>query len=488
MAGDDDKGPNSGPRPARTVFRPSPLAAAGGNPAAGNVPPPPPGQVAIPAAPSPPQANYAPPAGYAPSQANYAPPPPLQAAQQRRSTASQEDVPPITEAMRVRNPLMAAASRFLAICAAVQAERQISDAPTLLTRAMTELKAFERAATGAGLSAEDLNRARYALAATLDDIAQNLPGGAAADWARQSVVVQAFGQAFGGDQFWGILDALLARPAANQDMLELFHACLAVGFVGKYRIGGDGPRQIQARMGAIHNALSGIRARPETDLVPAWRGVPTPIARTSRWLLVMLIAGAALAALLIAFVALKFFLDARDETAWGKLRALPPSAHTTIDRAGPGLAVVDSTQLERIRGRLTSACVAAGEDGGSIRLTIAACPGLPGGMFDKGADRVADAYAPLIIEAARALVPETGAIGVVAHTDSDPIASASFPDNLALATARAANVAALLAGNGVDTARMSPAGRGDQEPIDRADTADAKARNRRVELTIPRSN
>ncbi|KAB7648276.1 type IVB secretion system protein IcmH/DotU [Polymorphobacter fuscus] len=462
MAGEDEKGP----RPARTVFRPSPLAAAGSPPPPIAVPPPPVGFT------PPPPPQYAP-----------ATPP-----GQRRALPATDEVPPITEPMRVRNPIMAAASRFLAICAAVQAERQVSDAPTLIARAMTELKAFERTASGAGLTAEDLNRARYALAATLDDIVQNLPGGAAADWARQSVVVQSFGQAFGGDQFWGILDALLARPQANQDMLELFHACLAVGFIGRYRIGGDGPRQIQARMAAIHNALSGIRARPETDLVPAWRGVPTPTARTARWLVLLLVAGAALAALLIAFLALKFFLDARDETAWAKVRALPPAALTSIDRAGPGLAVASSTQLQRIRGRLTSTCIAADEDGGSVRLTISACQGLPGGMFDKGADQVAAAYAPLIIAAARALVPEAGPIDIVAHTDSDPIRSASFPDNLALSNARAANVAALLGGNGIDPARLNPAGRGDREPLDRADTADAKARNRRVELTIPRSN
>ncbi|MBC7505692.1 MAG: DotU family type IV/VI secretion system protein, partial [Sandarakinorhabdus sp.] len=349
MAGEDDK-----PRPARTVFRPSPLAAAGAvPPPAPGVPPPPPAYT------PPPPPQYA---SQASQQTPLAPPPPP-----RRAVSYADDVPPITEPMRVRNPLMASASRFLAICAAVQAERQITDAPTLLARAMTELKAFERAATGAGLGAEDLNRSRYALAATLDDIAQNLPGGAPADWARQSVVVQSFGQAFGGDQFWGILDALLARPAANQDMLELFHACLAVGFIGKFRIEGDGPRQIQARMGAIHNALSGIRARPETDLVPAWRGVPTPIRKTSRWLLVLLIAGAALATLLIAFLALKFFLDARDETAWAKVRTLPPTTQTTIARAGPGLQTPASTQLERIRARLTSACVKADEDGGAIR-------------------------------------------------------------------------------------------------------------------------
>lgn len=469
MAGEDEKGP----RPARTVFRPSPLAASGTPPQTPGVPPPP-GM-----APPPPPPSSAHAAPLAPAQ------PPLA---QRRGIPANDDVPPITEPMRVRNPLMAAASRFLAICAAVQAERQITDAPTLLARAMTELKAFERGATGAGLSAEDLNRARYALAATLDDIAQNLPGGAAADWARQSVVVQAFGQAFGGDQFWSILDALLARPAANQDMLELFHACLGVGFIGKFRIGSDGPRQIQARMGAIHNALSGIRARPESDLVPAWRGVPTPVRKTSRWLLVLLVAGVALATLLIVFLALKFYLDSRDETAWAKLHALPPATQTTIDRAGPGLAVPNSTQLERIRSRLTSQCIAADEDGGAIRLTISACPGLAGGMFDKGADQIAAAYAPLIIEAAKALAPETGAIDIVAHTDSDRISSASFPDNLALSDARAASVVNLLTSNGIDAGRLNPAGRGDSEPLDRADTPEAKARNRRVELTIPRSN
>jgi flagellar motor protein MotB len=46
----------------------------------------------------------------------------------------------------------------------------------------------------------------------------------------------------------------------------------------------------------------------------------------------------------------------------------------------------------------------------------------------------------------------------------------------------------LLASNGIEAGRINPAGRGDSEPLDRADTPEAKARNRRVELTIPRSN
>ena len=109
MAGEDDKGP----RPARTVFRPSPLAAAGTPPAAPGVPPPPVG--------------YTPPPP--PSQGAGQAPPPLMP---RRTIAANDDVPPITEPMRVRNPLMAAASRFLAICAAVQAERYLDelDSPT----------------------------------------------------------------------------------------------------------------------------------------------------------------------------------------------------------------------------------------------------------------------------------------------------------------------------------------------------------------------
>jgi type VI secretion system protein ImpK len=446
----------------KTVFRPSPLAAAqGGGGAAPPTPPPPPSGG---------------------GGGGGSPPPP------RSWTV--DDVPALDVPMRVRNLLTAAAARLLALAAAVLADRQVADVAALRARAGEEAKAFEKQLTAMGLSSEDNARARYAVLATVDDIVQNLPGGLQSDWARTSLVVQSFGQAFGGDQFFTILDTMLQRPAANLDMLELYHACLAVGFQGRARVAPDGRQQIESRMSAIYSALSGIRPRPETDLVPQWQGVPTPMPRVGWLMRALLAAAAVLAALLLIFVVLKLWLDGRDEAARAALRPLPPVTQARIDRMGADVPALQSTQLERIRARLRNPCIEAKDDGATIRLVISFCPGLPGGMFTAGAALLALEYVPAIEEAGRALAPETGQIAVVAHTDSDPIRgalAASFPDNMALSQARAEDVVSILAPLMNDPARLSAEGRGDQEPLNRADTAEAKAQNRRVELVLPRS-
>jgi type VI secretion system protein ImpK len=426
------------------------------------------------------------PAGGTPTPPPGAPPPPIAASPAPAIPA--DDVPPLGEPYRPRNPLMAAAARLLSLAAAVQAERQVADPQGLLRTAAAEAKAYEKSLNELGLSGEDNARARYAVLATLDDIVQNLPGGATSDWARQSLVVQSFGQAFGGDQFWTILDNMLARPAAYSDLLELYEACLAVGFLGRYRTLPDSGAQVAAKMAAIHAAIADIRARPETDLVPQWQGVPTPV-RTLGWTTRFLaVAAAVLAVLLVIFLALKLWLDARDEAAWNALRQVPPAAPAQIDRVG-GMAPSESTQLTRIRQRLRSPCIKADDDGASIRLTIAACPGLPAGMFDAGAAALADPYRELVMQAAQALAPEKGAITVAAHTDSDAIRgalAASYADNDALSRARAEDAAYAIT-SVIPVDRLTAEGRGASEPVDRGSSAAAKARNRRVELIIPRS-
>ncbi len=425
----------------RTVFRPSPLAAATPTPAA--MPP-----AAIPV----------------------------------------DDVPPLGLQMRPRNPIMAIAARLLTIAEAVQAERQVTDPQGLLRNATAEAKAFEKQLNEVRLSAEDNAKARFAVLATLDDIVQNLPGGASSDWARQSLVVQSFGQGFGGEQFWTILDSLLARPAANRDLLELYQACLAVGFQGRYRTLPDARAQLDAKMGQTFSALEGIEARPENDLVPQWQGVPTPVRKVGWGARFIAAAAAVLAVLLVVFFGMKLWLDSRDEAAWTALRNVPPQTQAQIDRVA-GLQPAESTQLTRIRSRLKSQCIKADDDGAHIRLIISACPGLPAGMFEAGAASLADPYRELIIQAGQALAPENGQITVTAHTDSDQIRgtlAATYPDNAALSSARANDAVSVL-GSVVDPNRLTAIGRGDREPVDRGASADAKARNRRVELIIARS-
>lgn len=79
-----------------------------------------------------------------------------------------------------------------------------------------------------------------------------------------------------------------------------------------------------------------------------------------------------------------------------------------------------------------------------------------------------------------------GQILVEGHTDSDPIHTAQFEDNLALSSTRADNVERVLLSSGIDAKKIVALGYGETWPVAPNDTAANKAKNRRVVLTILR--
>jgi chemotaxis protein MotB len=70
------------------------------------------------------------------------------------------------------------------------------------------------------------------------------------------------------------------------------------------------------------------------------------------------------------------------------------------------------------------------------------------------------------------------------HTDAVPIRSARFPSNWELSTARAIAVVKFLAEQGVPSDRLAAAGFGEFQPLDDGTTAEALARNRRIEIKL----
>jgi chemotaxis protein MotB len=73
---------------------------------------------------------------------------------------------------------------------------------------------------------------------------------------------------------------------------------------------------------------------------------------------------------------------------------------------------------------------------------------------------------------------------VTGHTDNIPISNSSFASNWELSAVRATSVVRLLADSGIAPARLSAIGREASQPIASNDTAEGRARNRRVELMI----
>lgn len=70
------------------------------------------------------------------------------------------------------------------------------------------------------------------------------------------------------------------------------------------------------------------------------------------------------------------------------------------------------------------------------------------------------------------------------HTDRVPIHNQAFESNWELSTARAVSVVRFLASQGIAQKRLTAAGFGEFHPLDPADTPEAYARNRRIEIKL----
>lgn len=114
-------------------------------------------------------------------------------------------------------------------------------------------------------------------------------------------------------------------------------------------------------------------------------------------------------------------------------------------------------------------------------------------LFPTGSDVINDAgrvemkkLADAIIELQKEIPPEINwVLRVDGHTDNIPLSGTGrYKDNWELSTARATAVVKFLIENGVPPNRLVAAGFGEFQPLDPADSDEARARNRRIELKL----
>jgi chemotaxis protein MotB len=96
-----------------------------------------------------------------------------------------------------------------------------------------------------------------------------------------------------------------------------------------------------------------------------------------------------------------------------------------------------------------------------------------------------DQLATAIVELERVIPKEIDwALQVDGHTDIRPIASAQFPSNWELSSARATTVVKYLISRGVSPRRLVAAGYGEFQPLEEGTGDDVLRRNRRIELKL----
>lgn len=141
---------------------------------------------------------------------------------------------PSTPRIDRRNHMLEAAAPLLCLVAGVQAKRPRGGLPELHRRAMALAAAFDDRLASLNRDAETLQRARFAVFATVDDAARALPrtGADGAEWVRRTLVRTAFGRCIDPQRFHDLLDEMLRTPSARAELIDLYHACLVAGFIG----------------------------------------------------------------------------------------------------------------------------------------------------------------------------------------------------------------------------------------------------------------
>ncbi len=488
----------------RTVFRPSPLAGirlGQGGPASPSLPNSPPnspappalgsvaGWGALPPAAPPPAPSYAPP----PASADFTAPPPAYVPQSAYNAAPQklndDDIPIPRLPNAARAPLVTEAGPVLALAASLRSGRAAIAMPDFHREASQLIANYDRIITPL-YPEETRQRARYALCATVDDIAQNLPsvGQDGAEWARRSMVVQFFRENIGGDRFWQLVDDVLARPAQNAELIELFAACLAAGFEGRFRVMPDGRGRLQQIFSNLHGALEHPRAQSTLEISPQWHGADAPLTKIGLWNRVTLAAAAMAALLLLIYIILRLLLMVSGEDSWKAVRALSPDESLRLSRVGtqapppPASPQLDTLQVF-LKAEIDQKLVVVEEDASTVRVRTTM-----GQLFKPGSDQLETGFAQLFERIGRAVEGQPGEVTIEGHSDSDQIHSLAFPDNMALSQARANTVSSIITSVLSNPGRISVQGFGDTRPIGANDSDDGKALNRRVEIVIPRHN
>jgi type VI secretion system protein ImpK len=389
------------------------------------------------------------------------------------------------------SPLMRAAASLLLLLGRLRTSLARAGPGQLMDQVAQTIQQFEVDARSGGAPPDQIETAKYALAACADDIVQNLPTADSRIWTQYSMLVRFFNERLGGVRFFKELDRAKQNPVVNLGLLEVMHACLSLGFEGVYRASG-GPGALQGIRRDLYETIR--RAQPKTieDLSPHWRGQNIALVGSRFQAPIWAVAAVAGVVLLGAYIFLRNLLSGQAEALAIKMAQVHPDTELTIARETavkppPDPPAKRSLQLQRIRAALANEILAGKVDAdqSSTRIFIRIGSVV---LFPSGGAKVIDAFSPIGTKIATALDKEPGSISVDGYTDSDPIRTVAFPSNFALSEARARAVASMLKPGLSHPERLIVSGKGDANAVAPNDTEQNKSKNRRVEVSIPRAD
>ncbi|MBB3457475.1 type VI secretion system protein ImpK [Rhizobium sp. BK313] len=132
--------------------------------------------------------------------------------------------------------LVRAAAPLLLIAAQLRNSVDRADVAALRRQVAEEMDRFQQTAQKSGSEAGDIIAARYVLCSMLDETVLMTPWGSRSEWSANSLLNQYHNETWGGEKVFTILDRVKTNGEKKLPLLLLIHACLMLGFEGRYRV------------------------------------------------------------------------------------------------------------------------------------------------------------------------------------------------------------------------------------------------------------
>jgi type VI secretion system protein ImpK len=106
----------------------------------------------------------------------------------------------------------------------------------LRSRIKDVLDDAERDALRTGVSPENIQMAKFAVVAFIDETIISSNWSQKDRWVSKPLQLELYNQYDAGETFFTRLEALRQQPQANAEALEVYYLCLTLGFKGKYQL------------------------------------------------------------------------------------------------------------------------------------------------------------------------------------------------------------------------------------------------------------
>ncbi|MDL2398816.1 type IVB secretion system protein IcmH/DotU [Rhizobium mayense] len=165
--------------------------------------------------------------------------------------------------------LVRAAAPLLLIGAQLRNSVDRADVAALRRQVAEEMDRFQQTAQKSGSEAGDIIAARYVLCSMLDETVLMTPWGSRSEWSANSLLNQYHNETWGGEKVFTILDRVKTNGEKKLPLLLLIHACLMLGFEGRYRVLERGRDLLEELRNDLSRTIRRYsEAKPEEPLSP----------------------------------------------------------------------------------------------------------------------------------------------------------------------------------------------------------------------------